>query len=247
MTLNPVPLVQHHTANTAGRDFIVGDLHGCVEALRYLLREIEFDTARDRLFSVGDLIDRADCGACEEALALLEKPWFYAVLGNHEDSLCAVAEGRLPRYRWYGIGGGWAQHLPAERLTHYAHRLRRLPLVRVVGEGAERFNILHAEFLGSDADIDRAYFDPDMREHMLWGRDIVLGTAEPPPRSALSLTYVGHTPVRDLRMINSHFYLDTGAFINEGCLTIVEALTTRRWSVSMAVARAQGAAAIALP
>ncbi|WP_322104634.1 metallophosphoesterase [Paraburkholderia sp. J41] len=247
MTPNHAPLVQHHAANATGRDFIVGDLHGCVEALRYLLREVEFDTARDRLFSVGDLIDRADCASCEAALALLEKPWFHAVLGNHEDSLCAVAEGRLPRYRWYGIGGGWAQHLSADALVQYGQRLRRLPLARVVGEGAQRFNLLHAEFLGSDADLDRAHFDADTRERMLWGRDIVLGTAEAPPREALSLTYVGHTPVREIRMIGSHFYLDTGAFITEGCLTIVEALTTRRWSVSMTDARAHGAAAIALP
>ena len=49
--------VWHHSVNRKGRDFIVGDLHGCVDALRYLLREIAFDPASDRLFSVGDLVD----------------------------------------------------------------------------------------------------------------------------------------------------------------------------------------------
>ncbi|QGZ63654.1 metallophosphoesterase [Paraburkholderia acidisoli] len=247
MTLSHAPLVQHHAANAAGRDFIVGDLHGCVEALRYLLREVDFDTARDRLFSVGDLVDRGDRAQCEEALALIDKPWFYAVLGNHEDTLCAVAEGRMPRHRWYGIGGGWAQGLSADALMQYALRLRRLPLARVVGEGVERFNVLHAEFLGSDADLDRANIDMETRDRMLWGRDIVLGSAQAPPRQVLSLTYVGHTPVREVRLIGSQMFLDTGAFIPEGRLTMVEALTTRRWSVSTAEARAHGAATIALP
>ena len=117
---------------------------------------IAFDPARDRLFSVGDLVDRGEHS--EQALALLDKPWFHAVLGNHEDTLCAVAEGRLRRQWWYGIGGMWAANLPDERLKHYAQRLRTLPLVRVVGSGKERFNILHAEFFGSDAESRRGQF-----------------------------------------------------------------------------------------
>src|ERR1700722_16866212 len=131
--------VEHHAANANGRDFVVGDLHGCMDALRYLLRVITFDPTRDRLFSVGDLVDRGEHS--EQALALLDKPWFHAVLGNHEDTLCAVADGRLRRQWWYGIGGIWAASLSDERLQHYAERLRPLPLVRVVGSGKERFNI----------------------------------------------------------------------------------------------------------
>ncbi|PYE15218.1 serine/threonine protein phosphatase 1 [Paraburkholderia silvatlantica] len=246
MTHTPDALVQHHAANLAGRDFVVGDLHGCVEALRYLLREVEFDTARDRLFSVGDLVDRGEREQCEQALALLDKPWFYAVLGNHEDALCAVAEGRMPRNRWYGIGGGWAQSVPDAELVHYAQRLRQLPLARVVGEGEKRFNIIHAEFFGDDAALDSGQFDSDVRERMLWGRDLVLGTGDP-TRHGLSLTFCGHTPVREVRQIGAQVFIDTGAFITEGRLTMVEALTSRIWSVPQVEALAHGAAAIVLP
>lgn len=246
MTHTPEALVQYHAVNLAGRDFVVGDLHGCVEALRFLLREVDFDTARDRLFSVGDLVDRGEREQCEQALALLDKPWFHAVLGNHEDSLCAVAEGRMPRNRWYGIGGGWAQGLPDEKLAGYAQRLRQLPLARVVGEGAKRFNVIHAEFFGDDAALESGQFDADVRERLLWGRDLVLGKGES-RRHALSLTFCGHTPVREVRQIGSHVFIDTGAFITEGRLTMVEALTSRVWSVSTVEALAHGAAAIVLP
>lgn len=128
--MDTAPLIRRHTANHAGRDFVVGDLHGCVDPLRALLHTVRFDPARDRLFSVGDLVDRG--AQSEAALALLERPWFHCVLGNHEDVLCSVADGRLPMSVWQRIGGEWAADLPAATLARHARRLRELPLVRVV-------------------------------------------------------------------------------------------------------------------
>jgi serine/threonine protein phosphatase 1 len=240
-----VTAVQHHPANRAGRDFIVGDLHGCVDALRFLLREVEFDPARDRLFSVGDLVDRGT--QSEEALALLDKPWFHAVLGNHEDALCAVVEGRLKKQWWYGIGGLWSVQVPMEKLRAYAQRLRALPLVRVVGSGSERFNVLHAEFLGSDAELDADHFSDEVRQQLLWGRSLAMGSGDPMSQLGLSLTYCGHTPMRDVQQIGAQVFIDTGAFGLGGKLTMVEARTTRRWSVTNDVARSVGASALALP
>lgn len=92
--------IARHEANTTGRDFIVGDLHGCVEHLRVLLRHVEFDESKDRLFSVGDLVDRGPDSP--GSLELLRQPhagscglrqvqpWFYPVMGNHDAMLLAV-------------------------------------------------------------------------------------------------------------------------------------------------------------
>ncbi|WP_144112838.1 metallophosphoesterase [Paraburkholderia sp. BCC1886] len=238
-------VVEHHPANLRGRDFVVGDLHGCMDALRHLLRSIAFDPTCDRLFSVGDLVDRGEHS--EAALALLDKPWFYAVLGNHEDTLCAVAEGRVRRQWWYDIGGIWAANVPDERLRHYAERLRALPLARVVGSGKERFNVLHAEFFGSDADLDAGSFSAEARQQLLWGRELALGNGDPVRQRGLSLTYCGHTPMHDIRQVGSQVFIDTGAFGQDGKLTIVEPKALRRWSVSVETARAEGAAALPLP
>ncbi len=245
MTTETTHLIQYHPVNHAGRDFVVGDLHGCVDALRYLLRESGFDPARDRLFSVGDLVDRGT--QSQEALALLDKPWFYAVLGNHEDALCSVAEGRLSRVRWYGIGGDWADSVPDSKLAEYAVRLRELPLVRVIGSGAQRFNVLHAEFFGDDAMLDAGDYDEAVRQQMLWGRQLALGSASPQDQRGLSITYCGHTPMRYIQQIGAQVYIDTGAFGTAGRLTMVEALSERRWAVSVEQAQVEGAAAIALP
>ena len=243
MTPVTAPDVLHHASNRAGRDFVVGDLHGCVDALRFLLRDVGFDAACDRLFSVGDLVDRG--AQSDEALALLDRPWFYPVLGNHEDALCAVVDGRLNRRQWYAIGGGWASGVPDSQLADYARRLRELPLVRVVGRGEARFNVLHAEFFGDDAELDAGGFDGIVRERMLWGRDLALGRGHLPV--GLSLTYCGHTPMREVKRIGVQEFVDTGAFTAEGRLTLVEALTPRRWSVSVATARAVRAGSFALP
>ena len=40
-------------ANTDGRDFVVGDIHGRFRTLERALPERQFDAARDQLFGVG--------------------------------------------------------------------------------------------------------------------------------------------------------------------------------------------------
>lgn len=239
------PVVCRHAANTAGRDFVVGDLHGCVDALRYLLREIVFDPACDRLFSVGDLIDRGS--QSQEALALLDKPWFFPVLGNHEDALCLVAEGVMRRSAWNALGGEWAQALPERVIAAYARRLRTLPLVRVVGSGPRRFNVLHAEFFGDDAALDQGIYTERVRQQLLWGRELALGTGLVQRQAGLSPTYCGHTPMREMGRIGAQIFIDTGAFAAAGKLTVTEALTPRAWSVSVDQALAEGADEMSLP
>ena len=63
--------------NEQGRDFAVGDVHGCFTRLQDSLGRMGFDASRDRLFSVGDLVDRGP--ESEAALEWLAQPWFFAV------------------------------------------------------------------------------------------------------------------------------------------------------------------------
>ncbi len=220
---------------------MVGDVHGCVDALRYLLNEIGFDSTHDRLFSVGDLVDRGSDSLA--ALDLIDQPWFYPVLGNHEDALCAVADGRMKRHVWYSIGGAWASNLSDEQLQRLAAKLASVPLVRIVGDGASRFNVLHAEFFGSDADLEVAYFPDEVRQQLLWGRSLALGTGKPSMQRGLSPTYCGHTPVKAIKQIGAQIFIDTGAYTDDGRLTIVEAGTDQRWSVKQGWAKGAGSLA----
>lgn len=80
--------------NTRGRDFIVGDIHGMFDLLDRALSQANFDTTVDRLISVGDLVNKGPHS--ERCLDFLEKPWFYAVRGNHEDYVIKDTKNGLP-------------------------------------------------------------------------------------------------------------------------------------------------------
>lgn len=84
MQHNPI-FIKTLAANIDGRDFIVGDIHGCFDELGKLLNYVKFNPNQDRVICTGDLVDRGprpiDC------LSLLNKKWFFSVLGNHEDLL----------------------------------------------------------------------------------------------------------------------------------------------------------------
>jgi hypothetical protein len=82
---NPDDRILRLPTNKTGRDFVLGDLHGTTDLLRALMEYVAFDPDKDRIFSVGDLIDRGEDSP--GGLALLLEPWFHAVLGNHEDMM----------------------------------------------------------------------------------------------------------------------------------------------------------------
>ncbi|QUM76198.1 metallophosphoesterase [Moritella sp. 24] len=97
--------------NHKGQDFFVGDIHGEYDLLLATLAQCQFNFECDRLFSVGDIIDRgADSIAC---LELLNEPWFYAVRGNHEEMLLADEASELARIH-RNAGGEWFFQCTAE-------------------------------------------------------------------------------------------------------------------------------------
>jgi len=85
MNLNPQKIIRKIGPNVDGRDFVVGDLHGCYDSLIGLLKYVKFNPSIDRLFSTGDVTDRGPKPL--ESIGLLHKKWFFSVLGNHEEIL----------------------------------------------------------------------------------------------------------------------------------------------------------------
>ena len=73
--------------------YVVGDIQGCYDPLRRLLDLIQFDPAQDRLWSVGDLVNRGPQSL--ETLRFLKSldTSFTGVLGNHDLHMLAVASG----------------------------------------------------------------------------------------------------------------------------------------------------------
>lgn len=134
------------TANTVGRDFVVGDIHGCIDLFNQALIGIGFDKSKDRMFSVGDLGDRGpNSPACME---LMFQPWFHAVRSNHGDLMSAWVDGDpMGVYNWMPNGGQWAQGIDENLLRDYAKKDKELPyLATVEMVDGRKFHVIHAEF-----------------------------------------------------------------------------------------------------
>ena len=198
--------------NQAGRDFVVGDVHGCFSRLSTELDRLEFNCNVDRLFSVGDLVDRGPQSSA--VLDWLTRPWFHAVRGNHEqmalDYLAAAIDP--DDYRLYG--GLWFTELSLLRQQQTATHFDTLPIAIEVDTPSGLVGIVHGdcpftsweelvEVLSSENALVIAETCLSSRERIIKMDDSgVTGVAR---------LFVGHTPVpRPMTLGNVH-YIDTGA------------------------------------
>jgi serine/threonine protein phosphatase 1 len=110
----------------------------------------------------------------------------------------------------------------------------------MVGKGEERFNVIHAEFLGPDEALEDALemitTETAVPMCLTFGRDLINGKADPECQEGLSLTFCGHTPSSQIGKIGSQVFIDTGAYLAQRSgdyaahgLTIIEPRTATVW------------------
>ena len=194
--------------NKVGRDFLLGDLHGEISKFEKALKAVQFDPEKDRIFSVGDLIDRGPNSMA--AVKLLDQDWFFAVRGNHEE--LALAKDPDARALHFRCGGSWARKLGKSRLRKVTKRLERLPhAISLKGPNGELVGICHAEWPGRDwSKVEKALKKRQMRKAMIWGRNRIRSGKPQTDKSAALLVH-GHTPVIKPRALGCALFIDTGA------------------------------------
>ena len=103
--------------SASGRDFVAGDVHGCFRTLEHALAKVHFDPSCDRLFSVGDLINRGPHSM--EAVDWLTNGRIHAaVLGNHESTMLEhLRRGQDSVYE------EWQRWIPDEELPRWTAAL----------------------------------------------------------------------------------------------------------------------------
>ena len=76
-------------------NYVIGDVQGCFEALKALLKSIQFDPDQDFIWFAGDLVARGEnsLGALRFIKKLVERNAAATVLGNHDLTLLAAARG----------------------------------------------------------------------------------------------------------------------------------------------------------
>jgi serine/threonine protein phosphatase 1 len=203
--------------NHKGRDFFVGDLHGCVDQLQHqMITEIDFDYEVDRMFSVGDLIDRGPHSL--KTLNLLSKSWFHAVVGNHEALMLNPGQYQL----WMYNGGDWWNELTEiEQRAARKLAIQRLHQKMTVNTEWGRIGVIHADVFGH-----WDYWQDQKEEHgepaAIWGRKRWYAK-DTTPVTGIEAVVVGHTPVEEVTAFGNVLYIDTGAVFPDGHLTILEA------------------------
>ena len=222
----------HFSANARGRDFAVGDIHGHFRRLQLALDQLGFNPAVDRLFSVGDLIDRGPDS--REVLDWLERPWFFAVQGNHEVLTLQYMSGhpRLNLADYRLSGGGWFIDSTPSARERYSQRLARLPVAIEVETAAGLVGLVHADCPFPSWKTLRHYLqntplqgqggkgDPLVDDVFQWSRARLKRRDFSGIRDVRAVL-VGHTPLRRARRLGNVLHIDTAGW-SEGFFTFVE-------------------------
>ena len=79
--------------------WIIGDLHGCMDSLSALLARLDYARSADRIWLVGDLVNRGPANAEVLRWCMREQERVTVVLGNHDLHLLAVAAGAVKQGR----------------------------------------------------------------------------------------------------------------------------------------------------
>lgn len=118
--------------------YVVGDIQGCYEALQRLLERVRFDPAFDRLWCVGDIVNRGPNSLA--VLRLLREMGSSAVcvLGNHDLHLLAMSQGNRRNFRFDTA----QQVLDAPDSPELLDWLRRRPLIH--HDAVLGFTLVHA-------------------------------------------------------------------------------------------------------
>lgn len=215
-------MFKHFEINEVGCDFVVGDIHGCFDQLREALLSVDFYYDTDRLFCVGDLVDRGD--QSEECLDWLDKPWFHTIRGNHEQMAIDYLAGANPADLYLYNGGSWFIGLPYSEQRQIVDAFESLPIAMDIKTKAGLIGIVHAECPVADwlelepaLNGDRAalYVNDCMWDRTRYNQSITDIIEN------VSQIYVGHTPARDTKVLGNVNYIDTGAVFLGGYLTIV--------------------------
>ena len=204
MNLNESTLVL--AENELGVDYFVGDIHGSIESFWRGLDSLNFDPDKDRVFSVGDLVDRGQSSM--ESLRLLHNPWFFAVAGNHERMLYEYLKGN-PSKR--SIENNWRYSLSIDEKHECLELMRLLSWIIEIKNTSGIVGVTHA-YLPERANWNQfkaglGSSDSEMIEHATWSRAFVSG--EERNVEGVKWLFIGHQGLEEPMIKGNVVCIDT--------------------------------------
>ena len=222
-------------ANPRGRDLVVGDVHGCFRTLDRALVALRFDPASDRLFGVGDLVDRGAHSA--EALVWLETRFEAVVMGDRERPLLYWFD---PHRRPSSLRRPeWLRRVPRTQHRRWRAALARMPIAVTIETAYGAVGLVHADVPHLDWTVATAMLEaggPDHVDIALLGLDASeeeVRRHRSRPVAGLRALVHGHFVVDEVERVGNRWNIDTGAtFAGRDRLTLlhVNATPLRPWT-----------------
>ena len=214
--------------NVAGRDFAVGDIHGSFSHLSRSLEAIGFDASVDRLFSVGDLVDRGP--ESQLVLGWLARPWFHAICGNHDLMAFQSALGLVPDDGYLQAWGQWLAGLSVARQQLIGQGLAALPLAMEVATASGIVGLVHADCPFDDwremqaVPWDSAKPTDALGDACLWSIERYSRRYAEPVHHVRAVVH-GHMVVKAPEVLGNVHFIDTGGWKPGGRFTFLELKT----------------------
>ena len=218
-------MLLRYERNVSGRDFAVGDIHGCFSHLRRSLEAIGFDESADRLFAVGDLVDRGL--ESHKVLEWLDKPWFHAICGNHDFLTWRSALGDpYPEVDHLAHGGRWLERLPESARVEIGQALAALPLALEVETSSGIVGLIHADCPFDDwremQSVAQNPIDPTgpVGDCLLWSTERWQKRFVGEIRNVRAVVH-GHHVTKQPRVFGNVYFIDTGGWKPGGYFTFL--------------------------
>lgn len=234
-------LIKRFEANNFGKDLIVGDIHGCFTELEKALEVIGFKSGCDRLFSVGDLVDRGP--ESPESVNWLNKSWFHAVQGNHEDMAIrfGMRDCQMDIRNYAANGGAWNIGNTFEERAEFSQAFSALPLAIEIDTRDGLVGIVHAgcpysswreltTILDSPSNYSRKDMG-DLADALTWSR-VRMQSMDDSVVEGVRAVVVGHTPMQRTTSLGNTIFIDTAGWHHSGAgFTFLDAATLKTQTV----------------
>ena len=202
---------------TEGRLFVCSDLHGSIDVLHKMLKDVGFQSQEDLLIHCGDLIDRgAKSKETFEFFVNDTGDSYISLRGNHDQFLADMVEKGDPSGNWvYYNGGQWALHEEPWVLKSMAEAANKLPLHLTVDFHGQRYGFVHAEvpveFPTWDAFTKAVDADTTevLARRAMWSRDMINGGSSH-PLPDVKYAFNGHSVVDRPSFLHNRVYIDLG-------------------------------------
>src|SRR5262249_9079746 len=219
----------------AGRTVVIGDIHGCSEALAALIDAVA-PGPEDTVVTLGDYIDRGpdSHGVLEQLIDLAGRCHVVPLLGNHEEALLDALRNTANLRTWLTCGGvqtlrsyGWAPGGPPTALANWIPESHRAFLKHCLPYHETATHLfMHAGFV------------PELPMSEQPGLALRWRVTDPraaAPHSSGKVAVVGHTPQKAGEVLDLGFLvcIDTNC-VRGGWLTALDTGSRRLWQANRA-------------